>query len=318
MDKQIIQVNYLSRLDNSMQPALFRAAESSSARPLVVCLHTWSADLTQDSNKYFERAAKRDWHCIFPLFRGPNWTKEACGSDLVVSDLECAVEFVCREVNVDEKRIYIVGGSGGGHATLLMAGRRPDLWAAASAWCPISDVAKWHHFSNTDGQACYAEHIRMACGGDPQQDKNAFAEAMHRSPVTFLPDAADRCIIDIGTGIHDGHGRFSVPVSHTLEAFNLLAAENDRISAADIETIVKTETIPEHLRYTGSEDPAYGPYKVLLRRTSRLARLTLFEGAHDLVHGPAFGFLERQVRGAAPVWASGDEFDSHLNSELGR
>lgn len=311
-------VNYLSRLDNTMQPALFRAAQSSEARPLVVCLHTWSADLTQNPDKYFERAAKRDWHCIYPLFRGPNWTPEACGSDLVVSDLECAVEFVCSRYKVDEKRIYIVGGSGGGHGTLLMAARRPDLWAAASAWCPISDVAKWHDFSDTDGQKCYAEHIRMACGGDPRLDQNAFAQAMHRSPVTFLPDAANRCIVDIGTGIHDGHTRFSVPVSHSIEAFNLLAAPEDRISAADIAVIVRDEVIPEHLRYTGAADPAYGPYKVLLRRTSQLARLTLFEGAHDLVPGPAFGFLERQERGKVPVWASGEVFDSHLDTELGR
>ena len=318
MDMQIKTVNYLSRLDNTMQPALFRAAGSSEARPLVVCLHTWSADLTQDPGKYFERAAKRDWHCIYPNFRGPNWNPEACGSDLVVSDIECAVEFVCREVKVDENRIYIVGGSGGGHCTLLLAARRPDIWAAASAWCPISDIAKWHLFSNTDGFQCYAEHIRQACGGNPQQDKAAFEQAMHRSPVTYLADAVNRCIIDIGTGIHDGHTRFSVPVSHSVEAFNMLAGESERISEADIDVMVKDEIIPEHLRYTGEPDPAYGPYEVLLRRTSNLARLTLFEGAHDLLPGPAFGFLEQQLRGQAPVWSSGSVFDSHLDTELGK
>ena len=77
------------------------------------------------------------------------------------------------------------------------------------------------------------------------------------------------------------------------------------------------QDIPEHLRYTGAPDPAYGPFKVLLRRTSALARLTIFEGGHDMLPGPAFGFLERQRRGAAPVWASGDVFDSQ-DTALGK
>ena len=310
----IKEISYLSRIDNSMQPVLFRAARASGPRPLVVCLHTWSADLTQNSDNYFFRAAARDWHCIFPYFRGPNWTPEACGSDFVVSDLECAVEYVRSVADVDDSRIYLVGGSGGGHASLLMAGRKPELWTAVSAWCPISDVAKWHEFSVRDGQI-YAEHIRLACGGDPQKDAAAYEQAMHRSPVTYLQRG--KCLVDIGTGIHDGHGGYSVPVSHSVEAFNLLAAPEDRIAPEDIEFMVKYERIPEHLKYQGDADPAYGPNKVLLRRVSGLVRLTLFEGAHNLLPGPAFGFLERQSRGAEPVWSSGDKFDS-LDTELGK
>ena len=312
----IRKVYYSSSIDNSMQPALFRAAEGSGARPLVVCLHTWSADLTQNSDNYFTRAAARDWHCIFPYFRGPNWTPEACGSDLVVADLEAAVDYVKSVAEVDPQRIYLVGGSGGGHASLLMAGRKPELWTAVSSWCPISDVAKWHEFSCRDGQI-YAEHIRQACDGNPQKDPKAFAQAMYRSPVSYLADVRGKCLIDIGTGIHDGHNGYSVPVSQSIEAFNLLADPADRIAQEDIDFMVEREEIPEHLKYQGEPDPAYGPYIVLLRRVSGLARLTLFEGAHHLLPGPAFGFLERQVRGAAPVWASGESFDSH-HAELGK
>ena len=227
------------------------------------------------------------------------------------------MEFVRSRYAVDESRIFLVGGSGGGHGSLLMAGRRPDLWTAVSAWCPISDVAEWHRSCRAAGLN-YAEDIRKACGGDPQQSEAAFAQAMHRSPVTYLSAARDRCIVDIGTGIHDGHNGYSVPVAQSVRAFNLLAAPEDRISDADIEYMVRTERIPEALRYTDAPDPAYGPYKVLLRRTSGLARLTLFEGAHDLLPGPAFGFLERQARGVSPVWASGERFDATESAELGK
>jgi pimeloyl-ACP methyl ester carboxylesterase len=318
----LTKIEYLSELDQSMQPAWILPAEGQEKRPLAVCLHTWSYGIEDGYENFVNKCKEYNFHMIFPLFRGPNWNPDACGSDLVVSDLSCAVTYMRENYDVDEQKIYLVGGSGGGHASLLMAGRKPELFTAISAWCPISDLIAWFQQVNekkkSNPRRTYDDHIFEACGGNPWTNPNASAQAKHRSPITWLANATDNVILDIGTGIHDGHTRFSVPVSHSIEAFNLLAAPQDRISAADIDIIVKTETVPEHLRYTGMDDPAYGPYKVLLRRTSQLARLTLFEGAHDLLPSPAFGFLERQERGAAPVWSSGEEFDSHLNTELGR
>ena len=79
--------------------------------------------------------------------------------------------------------------------------------------------------------------------------------------------------------------------------------------------MVETEKIPEHLQFHG-DDAAYGPYKVLLRRVSGNTRITIFEGSHDILYGPAFGFLQQQVRGQAPVWNSGTVYDGESNNEL--
>ena len=310
------EVTFVSKLDETEQPALFmRAADDKEPRPLLVALHTWSADLSQPWEKYRARCEARNWHCIYPLFRGPNWNRKACGSDLVVSDIESAVEYAKTICNVDEKRIYLIGGSGGGHASLLMAGRTPHIWSAVSAWCPISDVGKWHAECKAAGREYY-KHIEISCDGDPQSSTSAAAQAKRRSPLTYLASAVGKTIVDIGTGIHDGH-RGSVPVGHTLRAFNALAAPEDRFTAEEINSMEQNEAVPEHLRYTGVEDPAYGPYKVLLRRTSNLVRVTIFEGGHDLLPGPGFGFLERQSSGAAPVWNSGEVYDSEKD-RLGR
>ena len=65
------------------------------------------------------------------------------------------------------KDIYIIGGSGGGHAALLLAARYPELWTAVSAWCPISDIAAWHKQCQ-DRALRYAKDIEQICGGDPQ------------------------------------------------------------------------------------------------------------------------------------------------------
>lgn len=311
------QISYLSKLDNSMQPALISPAEGNDPRPLIVCLHTWSYGLEAYNEQFPAQSKKRNWHLIYPLFRGPNWTPEALGSDLVVSDLECAVEYMKEHYAVDENRIYLLGGSGGGHASLLMAGRRPEIWTAVSSWCPISDVAAW--FSQTRAKKTppaargYDDHIFDACGGNPITCPEAAAQAKHRSPLTWLENAKGKVILDIGTGIHDGHTG-SVPVSQAILAYNAVAEPNDRISSADIDYIVEREAIPEHLQFHG-EDPAYGSYKVLMRATSGKVRLTVFEGGHDILPGPAFGFLDNQVRGETPLWNSGTEADAEI-SEL--
>ena len=301
-------ITYLSALDQSMQPAAIWAAEGDEPRPLVVSLHTWSFGMNPVGMFYIEECKKRNWHCIYPHFRGPNWTPEACGSDLVVSDLTSAVQYMKEHYAVDEKRVFLAGGSGGGHAALLMAGRNPELWSAVSAWCPISDLTEWYKQvnkkKNNPDVVSYDNHIAEACGGDPTTCPQAAAEAEHRSPLTWLKNAKDKLIIDIGTGIHDGHTG-SVPVSHAILAYNELANPEDRISQEDIDYMVEKEAVPAHLLFEG-EDPAYCTYKVLLRRTSGMVRLTLFEGGHNILVGTSFGFLENQVAGNAPVWYSGD------------
>lgn len=312
------EITYPCKFDSSLQPAIFQAAVSSEPRPLVVALHTWSFDHTQFNPAYGELCKKYDFHLIHPAFRGPNWQKEACGSELVVSDLEDAVAYMKKTVNVDEKRIYLVGGSGGGHCSLLMAGRRPDLWTAISAWCPISDIAAWHDECKSSSFPQYANHIEGACGGDPSTDETAAFEAKKRSPLTWLPNAVNApVVIDISTGIHDGHTG-SVPVSQAIRAYNVLAAPEDRIGEADIAFICKNEAVPPHFAATEQDqEPAFDGRKIYLRRCSGNVRLTLFEGGHDQLPVPAFQWLAKQVSGQAPDWslsvAEKDSFDAALS-----
>ena len=294
---------YPCKFDQSMQPAKFFRAEGAEPRPLVVYLHTWSYDHNQGTFKlHSELAAMRNWHMIFPKFRGPNWQPEACGSDLVVSDLEDAVAYVKSTAAVDPARIYLNGGSGGGHCSLLMAGRRPDLWTAVSAWCPISDIALWHRQSRERKNA-YADHIEASCGGSPVESQTALREAQCRSPLTWLPNAADYLPVDISTGIHDGHTG-SVPVGQAIRAYNVLAAAEDRISEEDIAFIEANENVPSHLAFTGN-DPSYGGHRIYLRKQSRKVRLTLFEGGHEMLPEAAYDWLGRQVSGRIPDWSSG-------------
>lgn len=294
-----------------MQNALFLKAQGDDPRPLLVGLHTWSYDHTNGSDKYVELCIENNWHFIFPDFRGGNTRPDACGSEMVVSDLEDAVAYMKNTVNVDRTRVYLAGGSGGGHCSLLMAGRRPDLWTAVSSWCPISDIAAWHQECLARNRGYYA-HIESVCGGSPADSEAAAKEAVKRSPLTWLSNVKESALkLDISTGIHDGHIG-SVPVSQAINAFNVVARQEDRISQADIDFIVKNESVPEHLKAT-EQDPSFGGRTIYLRKISGNVRLTLFEGGHDLLQNAAIDWLARQSREKMPDWNPGRE---HAESEI--
>lgn len=288
---EIRRVEIESSADGAMQPALFFVPEATETRPLLVALHTWSGDWLQSLGiPYAEWCIRKKWVFIHPNFRGPNKNPSAAGSELVVKDILDSVAFATREAGVDPKRIYLVGVSGGGMAALLMAGRAPEIWAGVSAWVPISDLLAWFSESRERGEG-YAGDLLGVLGADPTRDASAAREALARSPITHLAAAA-KVPLDINAGITDGHTG-SVPISHSLNAFNLLADPNDRIPQTDIEFMVKNQAVPEGLRFAG-EDPTYGEKKVLFRRQSGKARVTLFQGGHEILFPAALEWLEKQ------------------------
>jgi hypothetical protein len=122
------------------------------------------------------------------------------------------------------------------------------------------------------------------------------AEYRQRSPLPYL-EAARGLAIDLNAGIHDGHSG-SVPVGHTLSAFNRLAEANgfasQRLNEADIRSIEATQLIPARLQ-PATADPSYAK-RVLLRRVAGPVRVTLFEGGHEILPGAAFAWLAQQVR----------------------
>ncbi len=296
----LVQVK--SSLDGTMQPCWFWAPEKAKteAVPLIVGLHTWSPDYRTKANyaPAFKYAKEHGWAMVGPNFRGPNQTPPACGGDPAVQDIVDAVNYAKSHTKIDAKRVYIAGGSGGGHMTLLMAGRHPEIWAGCVAFCPITDLARWHADSilNHPGRGKrYATMMEGACGGKPSEKPE---EYRHRSPLTWIDNAAKAGVpIYIATGIHDGW-RGSVPVGHAIRAYNALAEEKDRIAESDIKAIEDTQKVPDALKYDGPKDPFYDSRnRIHLRRTSRNVRFTLFEGGHAGNYPAGFDFLSRQVKG---------------------
>lgn len=263
--------------------------ETSQPVPLVVSLHPWSANIDGGRNEDLEQLVyERGWIYLWPHFRGRNNTPEAMGSELAQQDILDAVDWVRSHYPVDEDRIYLTGRSGGGHMTMLMCGRYPDVWAAAVAWVGISDLAAWHE-THKDGK--YGEMIREAVGapGDPGVDE----ELKKRSPITHLGNAKD-VALHIAAGRHDGH-KGSVPISHSLNAFNVIARVNgtEQISAAEIDQMLRPDGHLDDPKPSDRvTDDAFGK-EIFLRRQSGKAMITIFEGGHTGIATATMDWLER-------------------------
>ena len=296
--EEIQEIKYRSASDDTDQPALHFAPSTKEARPLLVGLHSWSSDYRQANTSYGKWAVNHDWHFIHPNFRGRNRTPPSMGSELAVQDILSAVSWARQQGNVDPNRIYVIGASGGGYASLLMAGRAPELWAGVSAWVPISDLVKWHA-ETAARKLRYAGEIEAALGGHkPVPGTPAHADALKRSAITYMARARG-VNLDINAGITDGHNG-SVPISHSLEAFNALAVPKDRLSPACIGEFVKTAKVPAALRKEAAVDARYGRKTVLFRRKSGAARVTIFQGGHEIIPEAGLQWLAEQNRIRAP------------------
>jgi dienelactone hydrolase len=291
---QIKTVKYrTSAPDKTLQSAYYYTPDATEPRPLLVGLHPWSSGYTSSFGiDYANWCIQKGWVFIYPDFRGPNTNPKATGSEYVVADIISAVSYAKQQDLVDESRIYLIGVSGGGHCSLLMAGRAPGIWAGVSAWVPIYSVVDWYNDCTERGNK-YAVDTVNSIGGVPVAGSSAEAEALMRSPCSYLSNAIG-FPVDINAGIHDGHTG-SVPIRHTLQAFNHLAKPSHRLTEAQIDYFVKNQAVPQGCK-TAVADPLYGEKKVLFRRQSNNARVTIFEGGHEIIPIAALTWLAKQRR----------------------
>ena len=289
------ETEYVSSGDQTVQKMMFYAPPATDKPvPLIVVLHSWSADYTQTSNRTIEKwCVEKGWAFVHPNFRGPNNKPEATGSDLVVADILSAVDFAKQHANIDPKAVYLIGASGGGYTALLMAGRHPEVWAGVSAWVPITDLSAWHAQCAKRGLK-YARDLEKSCGGKPGDSDKVDEQYRKRSPLTYLANARGKVDLQIGAGVHDGH-KGSVPISHTLRAFNAVAEPTDRLTDTQIDRFTADEKLPAGLE-PAAHDETFGNKQPLFTRTSGRASVTTFEGTHEMVNSAVKAWVEAHER----------------------
>ena len=199
-----------STIDGSMQPNLFYETEEKH-RPLLVGLHTWSHDRFNQVDNMLPLAKKNNWNLLLPEFRGENLPsnphgEDACGSEKAKQDIIDAVNYVKENYDIDEENILLLGASGGGHMSLLMAAYAPKLWRAVCSFVPITDMGVWHQ--EAEG---YRDGIEHCCGKYSPDNE----EYKKRSPITYVEEIAQAQV-----KIYSGKWDSVVPCHHGLDLYN--------------------------------------------------------------------------------------------------
>lgn len=281
-------VEIKSPLDGALQKAFFYKTKKSAPQPLIISLHTWSGNYSQQ-DPLAKQILEKDWNYIHPNFRGMNNTPKSCGSKYAIDDIDQAINFALINGNVDEKNIHVIGVSGGGMATLLSYMNSKYAVSSFSAWVPISDLEAWF-YQSLGRKNNYAGHILAATGSlDFVLNEE---EARLRSPIFMTTPTKIRKDIPltIYAGIHDGY-EGSVPISQSLNFYNKVikdmgASDDQLIPEKEILDLVSMRIYPE------LPNKKIGDRKVIFQRNYKTISLVLFEGRHEMLTDVALELLE--------------------------
>ena len=270
-----------SKLDGNTQVFYYYKSTQPTPQPLVVQLHSWSfpADSIKTSGLELE-AKNKNWNYILPNFRGVNNHAKACCSEFVIADIDEAIDWALKNMNVDKKRIYVVGVSGGGYATLAMFMKSRHKIRGFSAWASISDLTAWYPES-VERKNRYGAEIIKCIGGIDTFDEQ---KAKTRSPFFWkTPDKLKTSHLQIYAGIHDGYTG-SVPISHSINFYNKLLTdlgEKDKakyVSIKDANVMLKTQAFSVQPSPKLLDNRA-----ILYQKSAKNVTLTIFEGTHEML-----------------------------------
>lgn len=280
-----------SSLDKNIQVFYYDKSTKTKQQPLVVELHSWSNTASSQKDILAEQAHTKNWNYILPNFRGVNNHAKACCSEFVIADIDEAIDWALKNMNIDKKKIYVVGNSGGGYATMAMYMKSRHKIRAFSAWSSISDLATWYEES-LERKNKYAAEIVLCTSENGVFDDQ---KARERSPLFWETPVRKRrnSKLQIYAGIHDGYTG-SVPISHSIKFYNKILidaeeADNRRFVTADDATIMlKTQTFP-------SKKPAklIDNRAIIYQKSSQKIRLIIFEGTHEILRNVALDLIEK-------------------------
>ena len=279
-------VDIKSSLDDTIQKAYLYKTKSSTPQPLVVSLHSWSFDYRQDDTLALLSKAK-DINYIHPDFRGENWNKNACCSDFVLTDIDASIDYAIAHANVDTSKIYVIGRSGGGYATLATFMKSKHRIRKFSAWVPLADLVKWYEETRMR-KLYYADNILICT-----HSKNNLLDkevAIQRSPFYWNTpkEKLTYATLEIFTGVYDGLENVGpIPITQSINFYNKL---------------LKDLAFPDSSQYISSKEKLsllelrkplgnfgkIGNREICLVKKANNVKITFFVGGHEILSEFAF------------------------------
>ena len=278
----------ISKMDGASDVFYYVPAVVGDPQPLVVELHSWSNSSSSQNEILAQEVHQKGWNYILPNFRGVNNTVKACCSEFALSDIDQTIDWAIKNLNVDRKRIYIAGYSGGGYATFAMFMKSRHKIADFSAWCGISDLVAWYDQS-LERKNKYGPEILLCTGSGSSLDVE---KAKSRSPLFWKTPVKKRkkSFIQIYAGIHDGHTG-SVPISQSLLFYNKIIEDAGN---KDPKVFASNEEIQDLL----NESEQYSTGKSIQGRAVRFEKkyknisICIFEGGHYILRKAAIEQLK--------------------------
>ena len=255
----------------------------------MVELHSWSFSADSLKAVLTPQSHAKNWNYILPNFRGVNNHAKACCSEYVIADIDEAIDWALKNMSVDSKRIYIIGVSGGGYATLAMYMKSRHKITSFSAWVPLTDLTVWYGQS-LERKNKYAAEILKCIGATDTLD---IEKAKERSPLYWKTPIQKRkkSTLQIYAGIHDGYTG-PIPISHSINFYNKLltdSKEKDRsryVSRNDLEIMLKTQTFISQNSSKKIDDRV-----IYYQKSSKNITLTIFEGGHEMLKNVALDLI---------------------------
>ena len=283
-----------STLDGYSQVFYYYKSTGNKPKPLIVQLHSWSFPADSLKTIGLDVIAKnRNYNYLFPNFRGVNNHPKACCSEFVIADIDEAIDWALKNMNVDKNQIYIVGYSGGGYATLAMYMKSRHSIKAFSAWASISDLVAWYGQS-VERKNKYVTEIISCIGANNRFDS---LKAKERSPLAWSTPIKKRhkSILQIFAGIHDGFNNGVVPISQSIGFYNkILFAYKERemskyISKEDEKRMLDTQKFP-----TSDTAKKLADRIIYYQKSSKNVMLTIFDGGHEILSQQAVEYIEQK------------------------
>ncbi len=116
----------------------------------------------------------------------------------------------------------------------------------------------------------YHVMLESVCGGAPGKSAPIDEQYRLRSAAHWLANARGKVNLSINTGITDGHDG-SVPVGHTLRAFNAVAETADYVSEETIAALEREPKMPAGL-VQSINDESFGDKRPLVSAVARKRR----------------------------------------------
>jgi pimeloyl-ACP methyl ester carboxylesterase len=177
------------------------------ALPLVISPHGRGRDGRSNSHLWGDLPSIGGFAVVSPDGQGDVLPTMSWGAAGQIDDLARMPTIVARalpELRIDTKRIYAFGGSMGGHETLLLVARHPQLLAGAASFDGVSDLAlQYHNFLQIRCNAVCRDVwdgpigeglqtlARKEIGGSPETAPAAYAS---RSAITHARAIARSCV----------------------------------------------------------------------------------------------------------------------------